>query len=206
MGSVLFGTAATGSSGGSDSRGDGLAPDAQKANIFDPSAIKAVLDLATVQALRKTYEEDHTHSNLKLAIGFLACLVGIAAYVYPISFPDNKQFLKWCVILYFAFSSLIQAISTVFFRDVIFVTQAKSFPSEKDHFYIRVISKLPRYETKYSLIFTAILNDKPHGFERSFDIQKYFDAEGYFYEKRYGSEVENFVRDTVKNAGKKKAQ
>eukprot|EP00466_Bigelowiella_natans_P007143 jgi/Bigna1/91691/estExt_fgenesh1_pg.C_1130037 len=227
MGSVLFGTAATGSSGGSDSRGDGLAPDAQKANIFDPSAIKAVLDLATVQvdayyyrtvnnskkenataytALRKTYEEDHTHSNLKLAIGFLACLVGIAAYVYPISFPDNKQFLKWCVILYFAFSSLIQAISTVFFRDVIFVTQAKSFPSEKDHFYIRVISKLPRYETKYSLTFTAILNDKPHGFERSFDIQKYFDAEGYFYEKRYGSEVENFVRDTVKNAGKKKAQ
>mmetsp|Transcript_16357 Transcript_16357/g.22872 ORF Transcript_16357/g.22872 Transcript_16357/m.22872 type:complete len:207 (+) Transcript_16357:110-730(+) len=206
MGSVLFGTAATGSSGGSDSRGDGLAPDAQKANIFDPSAIKAVLDLATVQALRKTYEEDHTHSNLKLAIGFLACLVGIAAYVYPISFPDNKQFLKWCVILYFAFSSLIQAISTVFFRDVIFVTQAKSFPSEKDHFYIRVISKLPRYETKYSLTFTAILNDKPHGFERSFDIQKYFDAEGYFYEKRYGSEVENFVRDMVKNAGKKKAQ
>jgi len=200
----LFGTAA--GSGKSSGTSDGPSPDAQKANIFDPSAIKAVLDLATVQALRKTHEEDHTHSNLKLAIGFLACLVGIAAYVYPIPFPENKQFLKWCVILYFAFSSLIQAISTVFFRDVIFVTQAKPYPSAKDVFYVRVTSKLPRYETKYSLTFTAILNDKPEAFERSFDIQDYFDAEGYFYEKRYGFEVENFVRDTLKNASKKKAQ
>eukprot|EP00954_Amorphochlora_amoebiformis_P013245 1040399-Amorphochlora_amoeboformis.AAC.2 len=98
----------------------------QKANVFDPSAIKAVLDLATVQAMRKEkYEEDHTHSNLKLFLGFLACLVGVSAYIYPVPFPENRQFLKWCVILYFAFSSLIQAITFVFYRDVVFVSTPK---------------------------------------------------------------------------------
>ena len=79
----------------------------------------------TSQAMKKKYEEDHTHSNLKLGLGFLACLVGVSAYIYPVPFPDNKQFLKWCVILYFAFSSLIQAISFVFFRDVVFMTKTK---------------------------------------------------------------------------------
>mmetsp|Transcript_17042 Transcript_17042/g.23848 ORF Transcript_17042/g.23848 Transcript_17042/m.23848 type:complete len:200 (-) Transcript_17042:175-774(-) len=197
MGAVLGGTSSN------TENDNAIRDEGQKANVYDPSAIKAVLDLSTVQAMRKKYKEDHFHSNLKLALGSLSCLVGVSAYIYPSPFPENREFLKWCVIFYFAFSSLIQAISFVFFRDVIFLTESKPFPTAKDNLYIRVISKLPRYNTKYSLTFKVILNDKPYDHVKELDIQDFFDSEGYFYEKRYWARINEFNEQALEMVQKK---
>uniref|UniRef100_A0A6V3QYR4 Signal peptidase complex subunit 2 n=1 Tax=Lotharella globosa TaxID=91324 RepID=A0A6V3QYR4_9EUKA len=184
--------------------GGGAPNEGQKANVFDPSAIKAVLDLSTVQAMRKEgYEEDHLHSNLKLSLGFLACLVGASAYIYPIPFPDNRQFLKWCVILYFAFSSLIQTITYIFFRDVAFVSKCKSSPGMKSDYYFRITSKLPRYHTKYKLTLKGIMNDQAFPLVREVDIQDYFDRDGYFYEKKYWKHLKEIHAEALELLGKK---
>eukprot|EP00467_Chlorarachnion_reptans_P016872 CAMPEP_0114509606 /NCGR_PEP_ID=MMETSP0109-20121206/13304_1 /TAXON_ID=29199 /ORGANISM="Chlorarachnion reptans, Strain CCCM449" /LENGTH=202 /DNA_ID=CAMNT_0001688779 /DNA_START=156 /DNA_END=764 /DNA_ORIENTATION=- len=200
MGGILGGSG----DGGGPRPGEGeAASNAQKANISDPSAIKAVLDLATIHVMRERYEEDHLHSNLKLGLGFLACLVGVSAYLYPVPFPKNKWFLKWCVILYFVFSTVMQAITVVFFRDLVFVTKGKKYPTGKDHFYIRVVSRLPRYHTMYKLTLTAVLNDAPSRVEREIDIQEHFDVEGYFDQEKYCKVVEGMLSDALAAVGKK---
>lgn len=44
------------------------------------------------------YVEDHSLSNFRLAVGFIACLFGCLGQFYPLPFPDNKYLLAVCVV------------------------------------------------------------------------------------------------------------
>ena len=50
--------------------------------------------------LQRGYREDVSLSNLKMGVGLLACAVALLAQFYPMPFPDNRNFLIVCIIIY----------------------------------------------------------------------------------------------------------
>ncbi len=193
MGSVLGG--GSGSGGEEDDR--------PKANLADHSAVKAVLDMAAAQAFtgELKYEEDFTHSNLKLGLGFVACLVGILPYAYRVPFPENRELLKWCVLLYFFFSSVVQLVSMVFFRDILLVTRPKK--TGGNAFYLRVASRLPRYQVGYTLTVKAVVDKRVQLVAKTLDVQDYFDEDGYLVEGAFEKQMRELNKDVLSVIQKK---
>lgn len=50
--------------------------------------------------LGRGYVENVSLSNLKMVIGVITCAIALAAQFYPKKFPENKNFLIGCIILY----------------------------------------------------------------------------------------------------------
>ncbi|GJP34173.1 hypothetical protein CLOM_g18627 [Closterium sp. NIES-68] len=70
-------------------------------NLDDHVMLKRHLDeVATDIIISRGYEEDHTLSNVKMAICAAACAVACVAQFYPRKFPDNRALLLACILLY----------------------------------------------------------------------------------------------------------
>ncbi|KAJ4974750.1 hypothetical protein NE237_007924 [Protea cynaroides] len=80
----------------------------KKANLMDPHAIKHLLDESITEIVTsRGYVEDVRMSNIRLSMGAIIIIIALVAQFYPKKFPENKNFLIGCIILYPFFFSLI---------------------------------------------------------------------------------------------------
>ncbi|GLJ37300.1 hypothetical protein SUGI_0756620 [Cryptomeria japonica] len=96
----------------------------KKANLLDPHAIKHLLDeTASEVVFSRGYAENVTLSNVKMVIGIIIISIALAAQFYPKKFPENRNFLIICIVLYpfIIHSSYIQRRRILFCQQILFL-------------------------------------------------------------------------------------
>eukprot|EP00252_Welwitschia_mirabilis_P025882 TRINITY_DN8253_c0_g1_i1.p1 TRINITY_DN8253_c0_g1~~TRINITY_DN8253_c0_g1_i1.p1 ORF type:complete len:194 (-),score=14.21 TRINITY_DN8253_c0_g1_i1:345-926(-) len=185
-----------------DAPAETLSP--KKVNLNDPHAIKHLLDeTASEVVFSRGYAENHTLSNLKMAIGLIIISIALAAQFYPKKFPENKNFLIGCIILYVIFNALLQIIIYTKEKNTILFTHPLngSFSSTG----LAVSSKLPRYSDTYTLCISSadpksIMANPPVDFTKS--VTKWFTKDGVLVEPLFWKDVEKLI-DDYENGSKK---
>ncbi|KAL9677066.1 hypothetical protein QQ045_005293 [Rhodiola kirilowii] len=77
------------------------AKNAKKANLLDHHSIKHILDESVTEVVTsRGYKENVKLSNVKLLLGVVTIAVALVAQFYWKKFPENKNFLIGCIILY----------------------------------------------------------------------------------------------------------
>ena len=91
-------------------------------DISDPIAIKAALDehVGAFFAVTKRYKEDHTISNLKLALGLLSVALAVYAQFGDLPFPETRWKLGAIVAIYVVIQVVLNAIQTHMEGNLIF--------------------------------------------------------------------------------------
>jgi len=172
-----------------------LAP--KKANLNDPNAIKHLLDeTASEVVFSRGYVENVALSNVKMAIGVIIIGIALAAQFYPKKFPENKNFLIGCIILYVIFNGLLQFIIYTKEKNTILFTNplAGSFSSTG----LAVSSKLARFSDMYTLCISSsdpksIAANSPVEFTKS--VTKWFTKDGVLVETLFWNDVEKLIDD-----------
>eukprot|EP01116_Phalansterium_solitarium_P004674 TRINITY_DN15734_c0_g1_i2.p1 TRINITY_DN15734_c0_g1~~TRINITY_DN15734_c0_g1_i2.p1 ORF type:complete len:194 (+),score=79.40 TRINITY_DN15734_c0_g1_i2:106-687(+) len=180
-----------------------------KINICDGAAIKRVLDDAVVSYLvnQQQFAEQLTVSNSKLALSVASCLLAAIAQFYPAPFPDNYYVLLVCCSLYFVCSGLLQLIAMFVEQDVILFGWTPGTRPQP----VQVRSRLPRYESQYTLTLTAgawslsaatatVLGRQPTAAPAAGptaslcrSVGAFFDASGVFVEHRLHAELDRLI-------------
>ncbi|VFQ81161.1 unnamed protein product [Cuscuta campestris] len=74
---------------------------AKKANLLDHGSIKHILDETVSEIVTsKGYTEDVRLSNVRLLLGVVIITIALFAQFYNKKFPENRNFLIGCIILY----------------------------------------------------------------------------------------------------------
>ncbi|CAK9323834.1 unnamed protein product [Citrullus colocynthis] len=77
------------------------AKSAKKANLFDHHSLKHLLDESVSEIVTsRGYVEDVRLSNVKLIMGTIIIIIALVAQFYKKKFPENRDFLIGCIILY----------------------------------------------------------------------------------------------------------
>ncbi|KAK9291373.1 hypothetical protein L1049_019319 [Liquidambar formosana] len=73
----------------------------KKANLLDHHSIKHILDESVSEIVTsRGYVEDVRMSNVRLLMGTMIIIIALVAQFYPKKFPENRNFLIGCIILY----------------------------------------------------------------------------------------------------------
>ncbi|CAO2816884.1 unnamed protein product [Amaranthus hypochondriacus] len=73
----------------------------KKANLLDHNSLKHLLDETATEVVKgRGYVEDVRMSNVRLLMGTVIIIIALVAQFYPKKFPENKNFLIGCIILY----------------------------------------------------------------------------------------------------------
>ncbi|CAN1286864.1 Signal peptidase complex subunit 2 [Linum perenne] len=73
----------------------------KKANLLDQNSIKNILDESVSEVVTsRGYSENVRMSNLKLLLGTVIIAVALVAQFYKKKFPENRDFLIGCIVLY----------------------------------------------------------------------------------------------------------
>nr|GMD59085.1 probable signal peptidase complex subunit 2 [Ipomoea batatas] len=88
-----------------DKKGDAAASankkNPKKANLLDHGSIKHLLDESVSEIVTsKGYTEDVRLSNIRLLLGIVIITIALFAQFYNKKFPDNRNFLLGCIVLY----------------------------------------------------------------------------------------------------------
>ncbi|XP_072953364.1 signal peptidase complex subunit 2-like [Typha angustifolia] len=175
----------------------GAAKNPKKANLLDPHAIKHLLDESVTEVVTsRGYVEDVRLSNVRLLIGSIVIAIALFAQFYPKKFPENRDLLIGCIVLYVAFNGLLQLISYTKEKNAILFTYppAGSFNSTG----LIVSSKLPRFSDMYTLTVASadpesISANKPVKLTKS--VTKWFTKDGILVEGLFWKDVEGLIND-----------
>ncbi|KAJ3416782.1 Signal peptidase complex subunit 2 [Chytridiales sp. JEL 0842] len=98
-------------------------------DTYNGAEVKHTLDDAVCRILADElgYKENHRHTDIKLVLGYTACLIagGATAYSYFIPFPDCKDVLLGSVIAYFVLNGIMLLYALYVEQDVVFVGNKK---------------------------------------------------------------------------------
>ncbi|GFS31662.1 microsomal signal peptidase 25 kDa subunit [Actinidia rufa] len=73
----------------------------KKTNLLDHHSIKHTLDEAVTEIVTsRGYVEDVRMSNIRLLLGTIIIVIALVAQFYNKKFPENRNFLIGCIILY----------------------------------------------------------------------------------------------------------
>ncbi|KAJ8446463.1 hypothetical protein Cgig2_028430 [Carnegiea gigantea] len=73
----------------------------KKANLLDHHSLKHILDESAIEVVKaRGYVEDVRLSNVRLLMGTIIIIIALVAQFYPKKFPENRNFLIGCIILY----------------------------------------------------------------------------------------------------------
>ncbi|GMP23292.1 hypothetical protein CsSME_00000944 [Camellia sinensis var. sinensis] len=73
----------------------------KKANLLDHHSIKHILDESVTEIVTgRGYIEDVRMSNIRLLLGTIIIFIALVAQFYPKKFPENRNFLIGCIVLY----------------------------------------------------------------------------------------------------------
>ncbi|XP_068644321.1 signal peptidase complex subunit 2-like [Aristolochia californica] len=177
----------------------------KKANLLDPHSIKHLLDESVTEIVTsRGYKEDVRMSNIRLFMGTIIIIVALVAQFYPKKFPENREFLIGCIVLYVALNGLLQLIIHTKEKNAILFTHPLegSFNSTG----LVITSKLPRFSDMYTLAVASadpksISANKPAHLSKS--VTKWFTREGVLVEGLFWKDVDKLIDeycgDTRKN-------
>ncbi|GAB2233562.1 hypothetical protein Droror1_Dr00002788 [Drosera rotundifolia] len=73
----------------------------RKTNLLDHHSLKNVLDESVTEIVTsRGYVEDVRLSNMRLLLGTIVIIIALVAQFYPKKFPENRNVLISCIILY----------------------------------------------------------------------------------------------------------
>jgi hypothetical protein len=121
-------------------------------------------------------------------------------HFYPIPFPDNRGFIKFCVYLYFALQVLLLILHFGVATDRIMSTLVKK-SDDDDSVVVTpplvITSDIPMFGTAYKLAFRYKErrpgNAKPRRHELTFETPEFFDEDGTFLEDRFQTALDGFM-------------
>ncbi|XP_065872711.1 signal peptidase complex subunit 2 [Euphorbia lathyris] len=169
----------------------------KKANLLDHHSIKHILDESVSEIVTsRGYVEDVRMSNLRLFMGAIIIIIALVAQFYNKKFPENKDFLIVCIVLYVVFNGLLQLIIYTKEKNAILFT----YPPKGSYTTTGVIvsSKLPRFSDEYTLSVASsdpksISAGKPVQFTKS--VTQWFTKDGVLVEGLFWKDVETLLND-----------
>ncbi|KAF1895082.1 hypothetical protein Lal_00022579 [Lupinus albus] len=193
----------------------------KKANLLDHNSIKHIIDESVSEIVKNGgYVEDVRLSNVRLLIGNIIIVIALFAQFYKKKFPENKDFLIVCIILYpclsfglsgefffakLVFNGLLQLIIHTKEKDAILFTYppAGSFSTTG----LVVSSKLPRFSDMYTLTIASadqksVSANKPVHLTKS--VTEWFTKDGILVEGRVWKDVEALINQYTKEPKKNK--
>ncbi|CAH9113154.1 unnamed protein product [Cuscuta europaea] len=190
----------------SEKNGDSNKKAAKKANLLDHGSIKHILDESVSEIVTsKGYKEDVRLSNVRLLLGVFIIIIALFAQFYNKKFPDNRNFLIGCIILYVIANAVLQLIVYTKEKNAILFTYPPvgSFNSTG----LVVSSKLPRFSDLYTL---TIASADPQSIsaktpvEITKSVTQWFTKDGVLVEGLFWKDVETLINDYAKEGKKSK--
>ncbi|KAG2723855.1 hypothetical protein I3843_02G166500 [Carya illinoinensis] len=178
----------------------------KKANLLDHHSIKHILDESVSEIVTsRGYVEDVRMSNIRLVMGTIIIIIALLAQFYKKKFPENRNFLIGCIVLYIVFNGLLQLIIYTKEKNAILFTYppAGSFTSTG----LVVSSKLPRFSDMYTLSIASadpksISANQPVQFTKS--VTQWFTKDGVLAEGLFWKDVEALVEEYAREPKKSK--
>ncbi|KAJ4720006.1 Signal peptidase complex subunit [Melia azedarach] len=163
----------------------------KKANLLDHHSIKHILDESVSEIVTsRGYVEDVRMSNVRLFMGTIIIVIALVAQFYKKKFPENRDFLIGCIVLYIVFNGILQLIIHTKEKNAILFTYPPegSFTSTG----LMVSSKLPRFSDLYTLTIASadpksISAGKPVQFTKS--VTQWFTKDGILVEGLFWKDV-----------------
>ncbi|XP_039067539.1 probable signal peptidase complex subunit 2 [Hibiscus syriacus] len=179
---------------------------AKKTNLLDHSSIKHLLDESVSEIVKsRGYVEDVRMSNVRLLIGTITIVIALVAQFYNKKFPENRDFLIGCIVLYIVFNGALQLIAYTKEKKAILFTYppAGSVTSTG----LVVSTKLPRFSDLYTLTIASadpksISAGKPVELTKS--VTQWFTKDGVLVEGLFWKDVETLINDYAAEPKKKK--
>lgn len=178
----------------------------KKANLLDHHSIKHLLDETVSEIVTgRGYAEDVRLSNVRLLLGSVIIAIALLAQFYNKKFPENRDFLIGCIVLYIVFNGILQLIIYTKEKNAILFTYPPegSFTSTG----LEVSSKLPRFSDMYTLTIASadpksISANEPVELTKS--VTKWFTKDGILVEGLFWRDVEGLVHKYLKEPKKSK--
>ncbi|KAL9365256.1 hypothetical protein Peur_043129 [Populus x canadensis] len=179
---------------------------AKKANLLDHHSIKHILDESVSEiVVSRGHVEDVRMSNIRLFLGTIIIVIALLAQFYNKKFPQNRDFLIGCIVLYIVFNGLLQLIVHLKEKNAILVT----YPPKGSYTSTGLVvsSKLPRFSDEYTLSIASadpksICAGKPVQFTKS--ITQWFTKDGVLVEGLFWKDVEALIDDYAAEPKKSK--
>ncbi|KAG4127767.1 hypothetical protein ERO13_D10G243900v2 [Gossypium hirsutum] len=179
---------------------------AKKANLLDHGSIKHILDESVTEIVKsRGYVEDVRMSNIRLLLGTIIIVIALVAQFYKKKFPENRDFLIGCIVLYIVFNGVLQLVIYTKEKNAILFTYptAGSVTSTG----LVVSSKLPRFSDLYTLTIASadpksISAGKPVELTKS--VTQCFTKDGVLVEGLFWKDVETLINDYATEPKKKK--
>lgn len=178
----------------------------KKANLLDHHSLKHILDESATEVVKsRGYVEDVRLSNVRLLMGSIIIIIALVAQFYPKKFPENRNFLIGCIILYVVFNLLLQLIIYTKEKNAIMFTYPP--PGSFNMTGLVLSSKLPRFSDMYTLTVesaepNSISANKPVELTKS--VTKWFTKEGVLAEGLFWKDVEGLIDEYNKEQKKSK--
>ncbi|XP_021648212.2 signal peptidase complex subunit 2 [Hevea brasiliensis] len=169
----------------------------KKANLLDHHSIKHILDESVSENVTsRGYVEDFRMSNIRLLMGTIIIVIALIAQFYKKKFPENRDFLIACIVLYVVFNGLLQLIIYTKEKNAIMFT----YPPQGSYTSTGLVisSKLPRFSDDYTLSIASadpksISAGKPVQFTKS--VTQWFTKDGVLVEGLFWKDVEALIND-----------
>lgn len=171
-------------------------------DVGDVVKLKQILDETVASTVLGHWKEDYRWDNCKLAIMAAACAFAMVAQFAPIPFPESRPLLGVCCCLYFAFSGILQFITTFIDKDCILLTKPLVVETKKGQnnntllakHGLRVRTNLPRFSEHYSVILEFQNLERSPRVEQTWSVGQFFDVEGMFDEVGLVQAVEELYK------------
>ncbi|XP_028779775.1 probable signal peptidase complex subunit 2 isoform X2 [Neltuma alba] len=175
----------------------------KKANLLDLHSIKNLLDESASES--RGYVEDVRLSNIRLFLGTIIIIIALFAQFYKKKFPENRDFLIACIVLYVVFNALLQLIIYTKEKNAILFT----YPPAGSYVGTGLIvsSKLPRFSDMYTLTIASAdpksisANDPVH---LTKSVTQWFTKDGILVEGLFWKDVEALIDQYTKEPKKSK--
>ncbi|KAK9742177.1 hypothetical protein RND81_03G153200 [Saponaria officinalis] len=177
----------------------------KKCNLLDHHSIKHLLDETVSEVVKsRGYVEDVRLSNVRLLMGSLIIIIALVAQFYPKKFPENRDFLIACIVLYVVLNVVLQLIMHKKEKNAIMFTYPP--PGSFNVTGLVVTSKFPRFSDMYTLTIESadpksISANKPVEVTKS--VTKWFTKDGVLVEGLFWKDVEGLIDNYNKEPLKK---
>ncbi|KZV55476.1 hypothetical protein F511_15258 [Dorcoceras hygrometricum] len=144
-------------------------------------------------------------SNIRLLIGVIIIVIALFAQFYNKKFPENRNFLIGCIVLYIVFNGILQLIMYVKEKNAFLFTYPPTGSFNTTG--LVVTSKLPRFSDMYTLIIgtadpQSISAKPPVEFTKS--VTQWFTKDGVLVEGLFWKDVEGLINEYAKEPKKSK--
>ncbi|CAL5363763.1 unnamed protein product [Camellia sinensis] len=178
----------------------------KKANLLDHHSIKHILDESVTEIVTgRGYIEDVRMSNIRLLLGTIIIFIALVAQFYPKKFPENRNFLIGCIVLYIVFNGFLQLIVYTKEKNAILFTYPP--PGSFNSTGLVVSSKLPRFSDMYTLTVASadpksVSAKPPVEFTKS--VTQWFTKDGILVEGLFWKDVDGLINDYGRESKKSK--